>query len=455
MRSIFLFCLAVLSISAARISSAGATVLSLKECVNRAIERSPELSSGRHLIDADEAYTKRTRGTTLPYFSSELQGYEINGSPVSPWVPLGLSQPENGPSNRQGNAHWAPVGIESVGVSYPLIYEGSIFGLNDPPAVAMARANRDQQMIANVITAQKVIFGVVTDYIYVTDYRAQVSTAQKMIDLATQQLDIVRAQMKLGLKLPQQVQVAEAQLAAANQARLTGSAGESAFSEDLANLIGQRGAEIELDGTELPLSELEPLKRILDQVMVGHPALRAQRTKVEIARQQLRVDEANFWPTATLNTNFSSAQDLEYINGGLKHPRPTALLSYLTVSIPLYDFGVRSAAINESKEDVLSQKDGIKALDLQIRSEITQAYNDIAQYAETASQFQSNFVRDNQAALLAKAQYEVGAGDMLMVTTAELAALQDKISIQLTEMAERLKYAELQNLSGGTWHWAP
>ena len=455
MKSILLFCLAVLSISTARISSAGATVLSLKDCVSRAIEQSPELSSGRHLIEADEAYAKRTRGTTLPYFSSELQSHIINGSPVSPWVPLGLSEPENGPSNRQANAHWAPVGLELFGVSYPLIYEGSILGLNDPPAVAMAQANMDQQMIANVITAQKVIFGVVTDYIYVTDYRARVLTAQKMVELATQQLEIVRAQMKLGLKLPQQVQVAEAQLAAANQARQTGSAGESAFLDDLANRIGQNGAEMELDGTELPLSELEPLKRFLDQVMVGHPALRTQRTKVEIARQQLRVDAANFWPTATLNTNFSSAQDLEYINGGLKHPRPTAFLSYLTVSIPLYDFGVRSAAINESKEDVLSQKDDVKALDLQIRSEITQAYNDIYQYAETVSQFQSNFLRDNQAALLAKAQYEVGAGDMLILTTAELAALQDKISIQLTELAERLKYAELQNLSGGTWHWAP
>ncbi|MBV8358885.1 MAG: TolC family protein [Deltaproteobacteria bacterium] len=455
MKSIRLFCLAVLSISAVCISDAEATVLSLRECVNRAIERSPELSSGRHLIEAAEANLKRTRGTTLPYFSSELQGYEINGSPVSSWVPLGLSQPENGPSNHQGNAHWAPVGLESFGVTYPLIYQGSILGLNDPPAVGMARTNTDQQMIANLITAQKVIFGVVTDYVYVSDYRAQVSTAEKMMELAAQQLEIVRAQMKLGLKLPQQVQVAEAQFAAANQARQTGSAGERAFSEDLANLIGQSGAEIELDGTELPLSELEPLKRFLDQVMAGHPALRAQRIKVEIARQQLRIDEANFWPTATLDSNFSSAQDLEYLNGGLRHPRPTAFLSYLTVSIPLYDFGVRSAAIDESRENVLSQKDGIEALDLQIRSEITQAYNDIAQYADTASQFQSNFVRDNQAALLAKAQYDVGAGDILTMTTAELTALQDKISIQLTEMAERLKYAELQNLSGGTWHWAP
>ena len=436
-------------------ANAGGTVLSLRECVSRAIEQSPELSSGRHLVEAEEAHTKRTRATTLPYFSSELQGYEVNGSPVGPWVPLGFSQQGSGRSSRQGNAHWAPVGLESLGFSYPLIYEGGILGLNDPPAVAMARANMDQQTIANVITAQKVIFNVVTDYIYVTDYRAEVATAQKMTELAAQQLEIVRAQVKLGLKLPEQVHIAEAQLAAASQARKAATAGENAFSENLASLIGQRGAALELESTELPLSELEPLNRFLDQVMAGHPALRAQQTKVEVARQQLRVDEANFWPTATLNTNFGGAQDLEYLNGGRQHPRPTAFLSYLSVNIPLYDFGVRREAINESKENVLSQKDDIKALDLQIRAEITQAYNDIGQYGEIAAQFHSNFVRETQAALLARAHYEVGAEEVLTVITAELAALQDKISIQLTQMAQRLKYAELQNLSGGTWHWAP
>jgi outer membrane protein TolC len=442
---------------AACASDVGATALSLKQCVVRAFELSPQLSSGRHLVEAAKAEIEKKQGATLPYFSSQIQGYEVNGSPVTPWYPLGLFQPEN-PATTNGhsqNAHWAPVGIESIGVSYPLISQGSMLGLNDPPAVAMARASKDQQLIANVITEQKVIFDVVTDYIYVTEYRAQSATARRMTELASQQLEIVSAQVAVGLKTPQQVQVAAAQLEAAKQALDAANAGESAFAAALASLIGQSGSALQLEDTQLPLSQLQPLNRFLDQVMAGHPALREQRAKVEIARQQLRADNANFWPTAALNTSFSSAQDLDYFNGSTQHPRPTAFLSYLTIDIPLYDFGVRRAAISESKENVLAEKDHIKALDMQIRSEITEAYSQISQYAEVESQFRSSLVRESQAASLASAQYQVGEGDKLAMATAELSALQDKIAIELTEMAARLKYAELQNLSGGTWHWAP
>jgi outer membrane protein TolC len=94
-------------------------------------------------------------------------------------------------------------------------------------------------------------------------------------------------------------------------------------------------------------------------------------------------------------------------------------------------------------------------LDLQIRSQITQAYNDIGQYLEAVSLVKTRLVTEDAAASLAKAQYNVGQGDQLAMISAQMAALQDRIAVQTTELAQRLKYAELQNLSAGTWHWAP
>jgi outer membrane protein TolC len=237
---------------------------------------------------------------------------------------LGLSQPELGPNVRGSqNAHFASAGLEGLTVSYPLLNDGSILGINDPSAVAMARANRDQQTLANVITEQRVIILVVTDYIYIWDSRAQVATAQKMIELATKQLGIIHTQVKLGLKLPQQIEFAEAQLAAANQTRQMGIDGENASSGDLAGRIGLKESELQLENTELPLPELELLDHFLDLVMPDHPALHQQQAKVELARQRLKVDEADYWPTVTLESNLSTAQDLEYFNGSMAHTRPT------------------------------------------------------------------------------------------------------------------------------------
>jgi hypothetical protein len=99
MRRVVVACVVLLIILVGGVWEVGATGLSLKECVVRAIERSPELSSGGHLSNADRAYVARARGTTLPYFSSDLRGYEVNGAPVGPWVPLGFSQQGSGRRN--------------------------------------------------------------------------------------------------------------------------------------------------------------------------------------------------------------------------------------------------------------------------------------------------------------------------------------------------------------------
>jgi len=457
MKRSVLACLLTLATSAAGAPSAGAAQMSLKDCVVQAIVNSPALSSGRFLVEADKADIKKKRGTTLPYLSSSLQGYEVNGAPVTVWYPLGLFQPENPSSTGTHNpeAHWAPVGMESVGITYPLLSGGSILGLNDPPPVAISRADMDQQTITNLITEAKVVFNVVTDYIYITAYHLQATTQEQMVEVATKQLEIAKAQVVVGLKLPQQVQVAQAQLDSASRGLEAARENERSFTTDLAKVIGTSDAELKLDQTPTPLTPLPPLHLFLDRVMANHPALQVQEGKVEVARQQLRVDNANFWPSANLNTSFASAQDLDYFNGSSAHPRPTAFLSYIEVVIPLYDFGQRRAAIDESKQNLLSQSETVKALDLGIRTEIAGAYNQIEQYAESASQFQSAFVKADQAADLARAQYQVGATDQLTVVSAELAALQQKVQVELTEMSERLKYAELQNLAADNWRWAP
>ena len=452
-----LVCLVLLAMVAGPATGAFAEPMTLKDIVVAAIEHSPQLSSGRHMTASYAAAIKKTRATTLPYFSSQLQAWEINGAPATQWYPLGIFQPENGvQGQRNRNAHWGPVGIEEIGVEYPLIFEGSILGLNDVPAVAAARAQMSGQEALNLLAEQKVILDVVSDYLYAMTYRQESQAEQKIVELESKQLEIVREQVRLGLKLPQQEEIVRSQIEAATKVRNSAEENAQNFRLTLATLTGSRGDQpIEIAGDLPPLAELPPLNGFLDEVMPGHPALRVQNAKVEVARQQLRVDEANFWPTANLNSNLTGAQDLEYFNGNNLHPRPTAFQSYLTVNVPLYDFGQRKAAISESRESVLSQQDSVKQAELDIRSSIAQAYNDVHQDEEILAGVRGNVVAADQALELAEAQHDEGQIDQLTLITAQLNSLQQKAVVQIAELPERLKYAELQNLSGGTWHWAP
>jgi outer membrane protein TolC len=452
-----LACLVLLATVAGPATGALADPMTLQDLVVAAIQYSPQLSSGHHMSAEYAAAIKKTRATTLPYFSSQLQAYEINGNPPTQWYPLGIFQPENGAfGQRNRNAHWGPVGIEEIGVAYPLFFEGSLLGLNDVPAVAAARAQMSGQEAVNLLTEQKVVLDVVSDYLYATTYQRESKAEEQILELESKQLEIVQEQVRQGLKLPQQMEILRAQVEAAREVRDSASDNARNFRLTLATLTGnQGGQDLKLAGDQPSLAPLPPLEGFLDQVMPGHPALRVQNTKVEVARQQLRVDQANFYPTAMMNSNLTGSQDLEYFNGNNLHPRPTAFQSYLTVNVPLYDFGQRRAAISESREAVLSQQDLVKQADLDIRSSIAQAYNDVHQDEEILDGIRGNQIAADQALELAEAQHDQGQIDQLALITAQLASLQQKAVIEIAELPERLKYAELQNLSGGTWHWAP
>jgi hypothetical protein len=269
---------------------AQAGTLSLQECLTQAIDHSPALSSGRHLSAAYKEDIVKKRGTTLPYFSGLLQAWELNGQPATQWYPTGISQPGFGAgatSGKNPSVHWQPVGIEQIGVVYPLILDGSIMGLNDPPAVATARANMNEQDATNLISLQKVVLDVVNDYTYVTSYREQLGTARETVERAREQLAIVKENERLGLKLPQDVEAAQARLDAAEEFMRSVADNLHSFMVDLAMLIGHpNGADFEVAGAPPPTPHLVPLDQFLDQVMPGHPALRVQDAKVEVQRRQ-------------------------------------------------------------------------------------------------------------------------------------------------------------------------
>lgn len=436
-------------------TSAQAITLTLQQCLDQALDHSPGLASGQAIIAAWKADMVKKRGNALPYFSGLLQGWYLNGNPATQWFPTGISQPGFGAVPGR-YVHWDPVGLEQIGVTYPLISEGSIMGLNDPPGVAMSRANMTEQEAENIISMEKIVLEVVNDYTYITSYREQLETQRQALERAREQLNIVQDQQRQSLKLPQDVAVAQAQFDSAEQATRSLIDNVNTYMSDMSMLIGHGSdADFDLVGQVPATPQLPPLPQFLDQVMPGHPALRVQQGKVEIQRQQLRADIGNFWPSATLTTQFTGAENLEYFNGSDRSPRPTAFESYLSISIPVYDFGQRRAAIDESTENVLAQKDLIGDIDRQTRNSIATAYNSIAQYRQTAASSMSDYVKNQKAAELARAQADTGVADELAWVQDELTALQSKVTLQTAQLNERLQYASLQNLAGGTWHWLP
>lgn len=432
--------------------------LTLKRCIDEAVQHSPGLSAYRHLVEAAREDITVKRGSTLPYLSSNLEAYEVNGFPAAPYTTLHLVIPENGFGSaaiiHNPNAHWAPVAIQEVGVNYPLYKEGSILGFNNPPVVAAARAVLTQQELMSLLRAQKLILDVSTAYVNAASYRDQLDLENQIVVLHEKQLKIVRAEVALGLALPMQIDVVQAQLESARKVQEAARQSVNSYSSLLSSLMG-RGSDysFELDHTKLPMPPLPGVAEFLSRVMPVHPALRVQKTKVEVAQQQVRMDQANLLPTANLHTKFAGAEDLDYFNGNGTHRRPTEFQAYISVAIPLWDFGQRSAASRESEDKLLYEKDSTAQLELEIRSAITAVYGRIEDYARNVAIAQSSYFKDEQMYTLARAQRRQGLIDELALTMAQVAHQSTALSVEAATQLERLEYADLQNLSGGTWQW--
>src|SRR5262249_55455236 len=152
-------------------------------------------------------------------------------------------------------------------------------------------------------------------------------------------------------------------------------------------------------------------------------------------------------------TKFAGAEDLDYFNGNGTHRRPTEFQAYISVAIPLWDFGQRRAASRESEDKLLFEKDSNQQLDLEIRSAITTVYGRIEEYARNVAIAQGMYARDQQNLILARAQRRQGMIDELALTLSEISEQNASIALESANLLQRIEYADLQNLGGGTWQW--
>jgi outer membrane protein TolC len=434
-------------------SSAWAAPLSLRECIDQAMDRSPDLAANHHQIEAERADITKKRGTLLPYLSAQGSGYIVNGQSVNEFSVLNLFNAVNGVA-AHFHADWDPVTIQEFLLTYPLFYEGSIMGLNDPPAVASSRATMTEQQAQALVSAQKVIFNVVTAYVNIASFEDQLALQEMIVARYQRQLDIVQAQEQLGLKLPKDVEIARGQLQSATDAAESMRQSAASNKVQLAQLIG-RGPDptLEIERTVPPMPKLAPLEEFLAEVLPNNPSLMVDEAKIEVARQQQRVDKVGQWPQANLNTNFATGQADEHFNGSSRFPRPVLYESYITITLPLWDFGQRRAALHESDENLAVSKETLKATAENLRTSITQVYGQIDAFQRTTAALEASYLELERQSDLTRAQRQAGIADELSLVAADLSAENAKLSVLSEQLEEQLQYASLQNLAGGNWAW--
>ncbi len=440
----------MLAAASAMAQQAKESVLTLDECIRQALGRSPELEAQRYELKGATAAIWKAQSALFPQVTADLLTQTLNGSPTGPFTLLSIAnEDETGTAhgNQRARAHFDAVGTFSVMMSYGLYQNGSILGLNDAPAVASARSDRSRQEWTYRLTEGAVEYKLTTAFYQSVSDQQQLDLAKRKLAFSRERLEIIKAELHVDLKLPKDVEMAQAQVTADQQALVSSEHQAWESGAQLAALLGRRGESISrLDSSEPRIPAAPALPELLKTATRAHPAVGIQQAKIDIAKQNWHLARSDMLPSVKLESGLTGATDFHGTDADL-------FVVGVRVDVPIFDFGHRQAATRESRNKMLAEQARMGQVEDDLRTSLIAAVGAIHRIESTLANLQRDYIDAKNKATLVQAQRELGMTNRLAVVDAELNLLALSESLNLQKLAQRLQYASLQNATGGFWKW--
>ena len=427
--------------------------VTLHDCINQALGRSPRLEADQYTLKANEAAIKKARSGLLPEFTGEAELQNVTGSPIGPFSVLGINNIDEtgvrGTSKNSGSvrASAATVGNGTLRMRYPLYENGSILGLNNAPAVASAKEVYKRQQWTIRLSEQAVVETVASCFYNATTYQQKAELDREKVELSKKRLEILQEELTQSLTLPQYVDLAKAELAADQQVLATSQQRAMDSTMQLSQLLGRPlKAKLKLDLTEPRIPSLPPLQAFLNQVVAMHPAVGVQQANITLAQQNLRLAEAALWPSVNFVTSYTGATAFGREN-------PDLLFMMLNVEVPIFDWGHGRDQKQEEEFKLKAAQAELGQVHLDLREAILSELSNIHTTESAIATLESDYLSAKNNVDLIQEQHDQGISTQLALVDAQEALSKAKDQVLLARLVQRLEYVQLQKLSGGIWVW--
>lgn len=418
--------------------------LTLADCVNAALGINPELKASQYDLKAADAAIWAERSALLPKLTGSAQLFYLDGEPVTPFGVSGVTEPELTARNVDNGTGW----IGSLGVSYPLFQDGSILGINNAPAVASARAARQQQEWTRSLATETAVDIVAESYFNAVVAQSKVGLYERMAEVSRQRVVIFQTKAQNDLALTQDVQIAEARLRANENSLRSVKLRAQESSVQLAQLMGVAGpVQLQLAGAPT-MPVVPPVEELLAKAMAQHPSLGIQNSAVERARQDVRLNKSRMLPSVRLAGSYSTGED--FTGQG-----PDLVAAAVVAELPIFDFGHNWAALRESKNKLRAEEARVDLAQYDVRRNLLDVLSELRDIEESCASFEEQVLKLELELRANKAKQDAGLVTPLAVVEAEVALLQQKVLLQDARLKQWIKYAQLQKAAGGAWKWIP
>jgi outer membrane protein TolC len=433
--------------------------LTLQDCLNEGLGRNPALESQRYALAADKEAIWKVKASFLPDITAISTLWLLTGSPEGPFEILGVNEVDkvgllvktNSKSVQESKGPFRvslqPAATGKIGMEYPIYAAGSIFGLNTPPAVKIAKADYNKQDWTIRLTQQEVIEKVAGVFLSTQALEQKVDLDQQKVRLSQKRLEILQEQLRLNLVLPQQVELAKAELAA-NQQLLQTTQQRAMDSERLlAEFLGRDPTRpVKLDQSAPAIPVVPPLEAFLNRVAAAHPSVAIQQANIEVAQQKYHLAQLALYPTVKAGVGYSGSTAFTADNLDL-------FSAQVGVQVPIFDFGSGLAAEHQARDELKSAQIEMDQVKLEIRESVLGQLSQIHTTESTLADLERNLVQANNNVDLIESEHDQGISTQLALVDAQLGLIGAKDDLLLTRLLLRVQYAQLQRLSGGVWVW--
>lgn len=297
-----------------------------------------------------------------------------------------------------------------LSVTLPL-FNGRAFPLlwNAVDAVDVAKSAREQVKTALLYSATRAYHGAVAA-------KKLVEIANRQLESTTRHAEATRARVEAQTQPALSLRRAELEVLRAKQAVANAQSSYDVAIASLGLLLGRQEAFDVVDpGAPPPPPSGDP-EKLAEQALTQRFDVDVQRRSLEIARR----GELDAWMMFMPSLNLvGSARATSFTQGFVRDPI-TGTLS-ITASIPLYDGGVRYAALKESSSRVREETIRTRQLEDRVRAQVRGNARDVGVKAAALDIARQSVEIARTAHEQAEAMFETGVGTSLDVTDTALA----------------------------------
>ncbi|KPD21748.1 MULTISPECIES: outer membrane channel protein TolC [Idiomarina] len=303
--------------------------------------------------------------------------------------------------------------IDSSGWQAGVTLNQSIFDWSVWKNADIAEKQAYQAEISYSNAQQELMLRVVNAYFQALQAKDDLSFAEAEKKAIKRQLEQTKQRFSVGLTAITDVHEAQAQYDSAVAREIQARNAVEIAYESIREITGQYPQTLAALDTETfsPSNPApEDVMKWVKKAENSNLSLLESMVQVEIAEQQIKLQQAGHYPTVSLSANYS-ANDIDRTIQGEPSPDTGRLDSRsigLNVSVPIFSGFRTSAEVSQARDNYVASSQQMVQTRRQIEREVRNAYYEVSASIASISAFQQSVVSAESALKATEAGFEVG-----------------------------------------------